>query len=85
MALNFILLYIMEWNEIDFQVQMAKLLWVCEVKVEGVISNAPPKSNTNACLMFPYWEYIFDHLNVTGAKAGADLGGKGDGFGRIRG
>ena len=39
-------------------------------KVEGVVSNIPPKSNTYAHLLIPYLEYTLNHLNVSSAKWG---------------
>ena len=73
----------MEWNW--FSSPKISNLWVYEVKVEGVVSNTSPKSNTCACLLIPSSEYIFNHPNASGAKAGANLGDKGDGFQRMRG
>ena len=39
-------------------------------KVEGAITNTPPKSNTFACLLISYPEHISNHMNVFDTKWG---------------
>jgi hypothetical protein len=54
------------------------------LKVEVVVSNIPPKSNTYAHPLIPYPDHTFNRLNVSNAKEkrGGGSGECGVGYGK---